>query len=154
MFFGQNNVLNISIGNIVEVCGTTGTGCSVVWNENLCFLVEVPDRTTITLTVEIVAHILPGTNIVSDGWTAYAHIPNVHNGMRTRSEIVHQANFVDPNDNEVHTQIIEDLWMRAKRAKRKLKRQFGASQALFPSYLHEYQDEAGTYLWDILNRNC
>jgi hypothetical protein len=33
------------------------------------------------------------------------------------------------------TQTIENVWMRAKR---KLKRQFGTSRDLFPSYIHEF----------------
>jgi transposase-like protein len=52
------------------------------------------------------------------------------------SVVVHDKNFVDPNDSEIHTQNIENLWMRAKR---KLKRQFGTSRALFTSYMHEFQ---------------
>ena len=38
--------------------------------------------------------------------------------------------------NDIHTQNIENMWMRTKR---KLKRQFGTSQVLFPSYLKEFQ---------------
>ena len=100
-----------------------------------CFLVEVPDRTAATLTGEIMGHILPGTHIVSDGWAAYANIDNIRNGIYTHSVVVHQQHFVDPLDADVHTQNVENMWMRAKR---KLKRQFGTSRALFPSYLHEF----------------
>ena len=42
---------------------------------------------------------------------------------------------VNPEDGEVHTQNIENTWMRAKR---KLKRQFGTTRSLFPSYMHEF----------------
>ena len=35
----------------------------------------------------------------------------------------------------MHTQNIKNTWMRAKR---KLRRQYGTSEALFPSYLSEY----------------
>ena len=55
--------------------------------------------------------------------------------MYTHSTVVHQEHFVDPDDNEVHTQSVENMWMRAKR---KIRRQFGTSDALFPSYLHEF----------------
>ena len=51
------------------------------------------------------------------------------------SVIVHQHNFVDPNDSEIHTQNIENMWMRAKR---KLKRHFSTSRALFPTHLNEF----------------
>ncbi|KAK6990124.1 hypothetical protein BgiMline_013399 [Biomphalaria glabrata] len=100
-----------------------------------CFLVEVPDRRAATLEQCIVQHILPGSHIISDGWAAYANIPQIGQGIYSHSVIVHQQNFVDPLDPEIHTQNIENLWMRAKR---KLKRQFGTSGALFQSYLDEF----------------
>jgi transposase-like protein len=56
-------------------------------------------------------------------------------GIYEHQVIIHEANFVDPNDREVHTQKVENMWMRAKH---KLRRQFGTSRALFPSYLHEF----------------
>ena len=100
-----------------------------------CFLVEVPDRRAETLNALIEQHILPGSHIVSDGWAAYAHIEDIRQGIYTHSVIVHQHHFVDPNDAEVHTENVENMWMRTKR---KLKRQFGTSRDLFPSYLHEF----------------
>ena len=90
-----------------------------------CFLVEVPDRTAATLQQHIQTHILPGTHIVSDGWAAYANIDAIRGGIYTHAVVVHQAHFVDPNDTEIHTQNIENMWMRAKR---KIKRQFGTSR--------------------------
>jgi len=50
--------------------------------------------------------------------------------MYMHSVIVHQRHFVDPADADVHTEHVENMWMRAKR---KLQRQFGTSHALFPS---------------------
>lgn len=100
-----------------------------------CFLVEVPNRTAETLTAEIEAHVLLGSHIISDGWAAYANIGNIRNGIYLHSVVVHQDNFVDPHDRKVHTQNVENMWMRAKR---KLRRQFGTSRVLFPSYLHEF----------------
>jgi len=65
---------------------------------------------------------------VSDGWAAYANIEAIHGGIYTHAVVVHQAHFVDLNDSDIHTQNIENMWMRAKR---KLKRQFGTSRELF-----------------------
>ena len=100
-----------------------------------CFLVEVPDRRAVTLQALIEEHILPGSHIVSDGWAAYANVNQIRHGIYEHSVVVHQQNFVDPTNDQVHTQNVENMWMRAKR---KLKRQFGTSRALFPSYLHEF----------------
>lgn len=100
-----------------------------------CFLVEVPDRRAVTLENLVEQYLLPGTHILSDGWAAYANLDQLANGIYTHSVVIHERNFVDPNDASVHTNVVENMWMRAKR---KLKRQFGTSRALFPSYLHEF----------------
>ena len=49
--------------------------------------------------------------------------------------IIHERHFVDPDDRNIYTQLIENTWMRAKK---KLKRQHGTSVALFTSYIHEF----------------
>jgi len=100
-----------------------------------CFLVEVPDRCAATFQPLIEQYILPGSHIMSDGWAAYANIDVIWHGIYLHSVIVHQRNFVDPHDPDVHTECVENMWMRAKR---KLRRQFGTSRELFPSYLHEF----------------
>jgi len=100
-----------------------------------CFLVEVADRTANTLEAKIREHILPGTHIISDGWAAYANIPQIGGGIYTHEYVVHQRNFVDPQDDNIHTQNVENLWWRAKR---KIRRQQGTSRELFTSYLHEF----------------
>jgi transposase-like protein len=83
----------------------------------------------------MIRYILPGTKIISDGWRAYRNIENLGGGIYDHEVIIHEQNFVDPNDGNIHTQSIENVWMRAKR---KLKRQFGTSRDLFPSYIHEF----------------
>jgi len=100
-----------------------------------CFLVEVPNRTAATLTLEIEKRILPGSHIVSDDWASYAQIDRIRGGIYTHSVVVNEDNFVDHDDPDTHTQNVENMWMRAKR---KLRRQFGTSRELFPSYLHEF----------------
>ncbi|KAL8594195.1 hypothetical protein ACOMHN_030089 [Nucella lapillus] len=49
--------------------------------------------------------------------------------------VVHKEHFVDPLNQEIHTENVENMWMRAKR---KLRRQFETTRELFPSYLHEF----------------
>jgi transposase-like protein len=98
-----------------------------------CFVVEVENWNAATLEAIILEYVLPGTHIVSDGWRAYVNLDRIAGGIYTHSVIIHERNF-EPDNHEVHTQNIENMWMHAKR---KLK-QFGTSRALFPSYLHEF----------------
>ncbi|KAK6985442.1 hypothetical protein BgiMline_015019 [Biomphalaria glabrata] len=76
---------------------------------------EVPDRTAATLTQAITQHILPGTHIVSDGWAAYANIANINNGVYGHSIVIHQDNFVEPNDSDTHTLKTSRQLRRAQR---------------------------------------
>jgi hypothetical protein len=78
-------------------------------------------------------YIQPGTLIMSDGYNN--RLDEIGGGIYEHQVIVHQENFVDPDDRSAHTQNVENMWMRAKR---KLRRQFGTSEDLFPSYLHEF----------------
>ena len=73
--------------------------------------------------------------IISDGWAAYANLDTMDGGIYQHDVIIHEQNFVHPNDDEIHTQNIENMWMRAKR---KFKRQFGTSRELYPSFLAEF----------------
>jgi len=98
-------------------------------------MIEVQDRRAQTLETLIERHILPGSHIISDGWASYANILNIALGIYMHSVVNHSLHFFDPQDEDIHTQNIENMWMRAKR---KLKRQFGKSRELFPSYLHEF----------------
>ncbi|KAL8602278.1 hypothetical protein ACOMHN_022791 [Nucella lapillus] len=97
-----------------------------------CFMVEVQDRTRPTLEALILQWILPGSHIISDGWRSYHHLEQLGGGIYLHDVIVHEQHFVDPNN---PTNNIENTWMRAKR---KLKRQFGTSEALFQLHLYEF----------------
>ena len=96
-----------------------------------CFLIEVPDRSAETLQNLVLQFILPGTHIVSDGWASYASIQNLHHEIYSHAVVIHKSNFVDPIDNETHTQNIENQWMRVKR---KLRQHFGTHEDLFTSH--------------------
>jgi len=80
-----------------------------------CFLTEVLDRYAATLQPLIKQYILPGSHIMSDGWAAYANIDVIWHGIYLHSVIVHQRSFVDTHDPDVHTECVENMWMRAKR---------------------------------------
>ena len=55
-------------------------------------------------------------------------------GVYVHDTVVHQENFVHPADGDVHTQSVESLWNRAKS---KLRKGNGTSQALLESYVKE-----------------
>ncbi|KAL8579613.1 hypothetical protein ACOMHN_025566 [Nucella lapillus] len=97
-----------------------------------CFLTEVPDCRRATLEPLIRANILPGAHIMSDGWPAYANIDQIGGGIYMHSVVVHQEHFVDPLNPEIHTENVENMWMRAKR---KLRRQFGTTRELFSHHI-------------------
>ena len=63
-----------------------------------------------TLKDVIVQYVLPGTHTVSDGWAAYAQIGDLNHGICTHDVIVHQEHFLDPNDDAIYTQNVENLW--------------------------------------------
>ena len=100
-----------------------------------CMLQVVADRTAQTLLPIIQQWCLPGTHIISDGWPSYQNIPQLNGGVFLQDDVIHQVNFVDPNNPEIHTQNIENLWMRAKC---KLRRQFGTTRPLLATYLEEF----------------
>ena len=104
-------------------------------NSGKCCLVEVPDRRRETLEPIIQRWILPGSRIISDGWRSYNELHALNLGIYQHDVIIHEQNFVDHDDPEVHTENIENTWQRAKR---KLKAQYGTSRELFPSYLSEF----------------
>eukprot|EP00095_Tigriopus_kingsejongensis_P010183 snap_masked-scaffold105_size367834-processed-gene-1.11 protein:Tk10183 transcript:snap_masked-scaffold105_size367834-processed-gene-1.11-mRNA-1 annotation:"hypothetical protein CLF_100748" len=72
-----------------------------------CFMVEVPDRSRETLEPIIKQYIRPGTRIMSDGWAAYRQISSIEGANYSHSVIIHEKNFVLPEDSKVHTQQIE-----------------------------------------------
>ena len=65
------------------------------------------------------------SDIISVGWAAYNNVAQINGGVRL-------------HDAEIHTQHIENLWMRAKR---KLRRQFGGTRAIFDTYMEEFMWE-------------
>ena len=99
-----------------------------------CRLQVVRSQTAPTLLPIIHQWCLPGTHIILDGWAAYHNVAQINGGVYLQDVVVHQHNFVDTNNAEIHTQHIENLWMRAKRT---LRRQFGTTR----TYLEEFMWE-------------
>ena len=113
-----------STESTISVGFTPAIGCLGILKDTLnkCFLVQVADQRATTLEAEIWEYIKPDSHIMSDIWAAYANIVTIDNRVYLHSSINHSQNFVHPIDQEIHTQTIENMWMREKR---KLKRQFG-----------------------------
>ena len=76
--------------------------------------------------------LVPGTHIMSDGWPAYHSLDQINGGVYLHDVVIHEQSFVDPLYTEIHTQNVENMWMRANR---KLRRQIGTPRPLFIIYL-------------------
>ena len=61
--------------------------------------------------------------------------PAIHTQLIENTWMRHERHFVDPDHPAIHTQLIENTWMRAKK---KLRRQHGTSVDLFSSYIAEF----------------
>ena len=60
----------------------------------------------------------------------------LNDGVYLHDIVVHQQNFVDPLQPNVHTKNIENRWMRPNRG---FQRQFGTTRALFSTYFWRYR---------------
>ena len=77
-----------------------------------CFLKLVYNRSAPLLTHLIREHVAVGTTIITDGWAAYSNLADF--GYQHRV-VIHEENFVSPENAEVHTQRIESTWSSLKR---------------------------------------
>ncbi|KCZ80334.1 hypothetical protein H312_02271, partial [Anncaliia algerae PRA339] len=102
-------------------------------NSKKCVLLPVPDRSANTLIPLINQYILPGSTIISDCWTSYNRIEE--NDTFSHLTVNHSYNFLNPEDNLIHTQNIENCWLHAKN---KLKRQYGTRREMLEGYLYEF----------------
>ena len=93
----------------------------------------VADRSAATLLPIIADNIEAGTTIISDGWAAYGVINQLQQNYD--QWVNHRLFFVDPNDNQVHTQGIEATWGALKRS---LKHLSGTHSEMLPTYLYQY----------------
>ena len=90
-----------------------------------CWMEIVRHRDAATLEQIILAHVLPGTVVMTDAWGGYVNVPRLNNGVFVHEVVVHAHNFVDPDRPDVHTQTIEGMWMQVKR---QLRYQSGTSR--------------------------
>lgn len=95
------------------------------------FIVSVPNRTELTLLSVIKAYVSLNSTIYTDGWRGYKNL-TLHG--YTHKTVIHQQNFVNPEDANVHTQNIENLWSVLKRFLRKK----GTNRKEIVSYINEF----------------
>jgi transposase-like protein len=100
-----------------------------------CFLGLIPNRKADTLLQEIHEHCLPGSLLLTDGLASYKHLNVVFGGIYAHDIVVHEHNFVNPDDALVHTQSVESMWSSIKRKNRIRK---GTHSAVLKSYLEEF----------------
>lgn len=101
------------------------------------FMVEIPDRTSLTLERIIESHVEMGTTIYTDEWRGYSGLT----GMGYQHETVcHSRYFLNPDNRLVHTQTIEGQW----RWVRHFIKTKGASFSHFrEDYILEYEFRRG-----------
>jgi hypothetical protein len=77
-----------------------------------CFMRVVYNRSENHLVHIIQSHVYPGTHIITDGWAAYRNLEKF--GYK-HSVVVHETNFVSPENTIINTQKIESTWCSLKR---------------------------------------
>jgi hypothetical protein len=76
-------------------------------NPQQLFFDVVRKRDRRTLLPLIQSRVREGTHVVTDGWPAYEGLTQL--GYR-HSAVNHSESFVDPQDSQIHTQGIENVW--------------------------------------------
>ena len=94
----------------------------------------VPNRTAETLLSIIYEHTRPKTVVISDCWSSYNKISELHDQNLVHRTVNHSYNFVDPVT-LASTNKIESLWCSAKC---KFKQIRGCQRLYIQSYLDEY----------------
>ena len=84
-----------------------------------CFVKFVRNRKGDTLLPIIRTHCLPGSHMITDGFTSYFTLDQIYGGIYLHSSVVHERNFVNPDDSDIHTQSIESLWSCIKYGSKK-----------------------------------
>ena len=79
-----------------------------------CFMVEVARRDAPTLEAVLRQWIRPGSRIITDGWNGYNGVAAMPGRNYIHDVVIHEHNFVDPHDPTIHTQNVENMWMRVK----------------------------------------
>ena len=128
--------LTISKENIIEESITKAHGFLEELKDVLAIVFFRLFRIEIAYFAKLIKEwIIPGSLIISDGWALYSTINDIDDGVYSHEVIVHKKEFVNSDFPEIHTQNIENLWMRSMR---KLKHQFGTGKHLLSSYLIEF----------------
>lgn len=114
-----------------------------------CFMRLVYDRSGPHLCHLIREHVLLGTHIITDGWGAYTNLSTMG---YLHSVVIHNENFVSPDDRDVHTQHIESTWSSLKRF---LRSRGGNKGPHYVEYIYEYlfrrkYDDVFTALVDVI----
>ena len=109
----------------------------VVRGTDECFVEYVQRRDRETLLEVISRKIKPGSIISSDSWRAYQNLQTLLPELEiTQLTVNHSQNFVNPENEEAHTQNIEAFWSVLKR---KLRRHGGTTYGCnFESYFGEF----------------
>ncbi|KII64254.1 hypothetical protein RF11_02612 [Thelohanellus kitauei] len=86
-------------------------------DDRIYFIEFVEERTESILIPIIQRRIAPGTKIISDGWKSYQSLSQLGYDHEV---IIHDQNFIHPDDPTINTQKTENLWGVLKRFLRKM----------------------------------
>lgn len=137
---GQGSVVQIDESQISKRKYNVGRIKKERWlfgaidNINKNFIIKnIEARTKVQLQNIIYETIKEGKEIHSDEWLAYMSLFKNNNDY-THKTVNHSKNFVNP-ETGVHTNLIENLWMRLKQS---LRRKYQRSTLKLDSYIDEF----------------
>ena len=106
--------------------------CHTLIKTKKCVFKIVPNRKAQTLLAIIYDHVLPGSIIHSDSWSAYNDISSLNKNY-IHKKCNHSLAFIIPGG--VHTNTVESYWNAAKA---KLKEMRGVKRIYLQSYIDEF----------------
>jgi hypothetical protein len=106
----MNRGLRWSLGKIIPMCFVFYF-IYCFYNSNLIFYE--------TLLPLLKQWIEPGSHVITDGWQAYNGLACLDGGGYVHDTIIHEENFVNPFNPDLHTQNIESLWYKLKTTRKR-----------------------------------
>lgn len=118
-----------NIGRLKKQIWIVGGICRETKN---IFLEITNKRDSNTLKSIISSNVNPQSTIITDAWRGYNFLKNENYQHKI---VNHSINFINPEDQNIHTQNVENLW---KYVKKYFKKYYGNQKKNFKYFLFEY----------------